>query len=225
MPDDSLSPADKAVVAFFEIVAFALGWAGVDRFLAGTSLFVVAPIFIATVLTSYTGFKWPQIKRKCASRVGGRLELPENRPRVLPKEYGKHEQLGSHGLFVRNPGYDALEVRIPSVLIGTSMYRLIFPERLAILSERDSVRFLEASLQHMEMLPGVDGSSLHDVMRKADVDHLNFSILYKDTDFLKYKTKCIIERTNRTRNGLEVRATGQELISDAEWELSDNDNF
>jgi hypothetical protein len=75
------------------------------------------------------------------------------------------------------------------------------------------------------MSSGFDGSSLHDVMRNADVDHLNFSILYKDTNFLKCKTKCIIERTNRTRNGLEVRATGQELISDAEWELSDNDNF
>jgi len=70
MPDDSLPPADKAVLAFFEIVAFALGWGGVDRLLDGKSLLSVMPIFAATILTSYTGFKWPQIKLKVGNRLG-----------------------------------------------------------------------------------------------------------------------------------------------------------
>lgn len=70
MPDDSMRPADKAVLAFFEIVAFALGWGGVDRVLDGKSWLSVLPIFAATILTSYTGFKWPQIK---ATVVGNRL--------------------------------------------------------------------------------------------------------------------------------------------------------
>jgi hypothetical protein len=63
MPDDSLPPADKAVIAFFEIIAFALGWNGVDRLLAGGarlgSLLLVASIFVC-----YAGFKWPRIKLK-----------------------------------------------------------------------------------------------------------------------------------------------------------------
>jgi len=76
MPDDSLPPADKAVLAFFEIVAFALGWGGVDRLLEGKSWLSVLPIFAATILTSYTGFKWPQIKRNSAPR----LFAPKSRP-------------------------------------------------------------------------------------------------------------------------------------------------
>jgi hypothetical protein len=70
MPDDSLPPADKAVLAFFEIVAFALGWGGVDRLLQGKSWLSVLPIFAATILTSYTGFKWSQIKLKVGNRLG-----------------------------------------------------------------------------------------------------------------------------------------------------------
>src|ERR1039458_1361971 len=72
MPDDSLPPADKTVLAFFEIVAFALGWGGVERLLAGKSFVSVVPIFAATILTSYTGFKWPQIKLKVGNRLGVR---------------------------------------------------------------------------------------------------------------------------------------------------------
>jgi hypothetical protein len=67
MPDDSLSAVDKAVIAFFEIVAFALGWSGIDRLLAGTSLSNVLPIFVATILSSYAGFKWPWIKGRFVS--------------------------------------------------------------------------------------------------------------------------------------------------------------
>jgi hypothetical protein len=70
MPDDSLPPADKAVVAFFEIVAFALGWDGVARLLDGKSWLSVLPILAATILTSYTGFKWAQIKLKVGNRLG-----------------------------------------------------------------------------------------------------------------------------------------------------------
>jgi tRNA_anti-like len=82
MPDDSLPPADKAVLAFFEIVAFALGWAGVDRLLAGTSLFIVIPIFAATILTSYTGFKWPRIKQQLSKKP--RRQAPPETSASLP---------------------------------------------------------------------------------------------------------------------------------------------
>src|SRR5439155_19378035 len=74
MQDESLSPSDKAIVAFFEIIAFALGWAGVDRLLAGTSLLIVISIFAATILTSYTGFKWPHIKQRVGPRVASTVD-------------------------------------------------------------------------------------------------------------------------------------------------------
>src|SRR6266478_3011046 len=74
MPDDSLSPAEKAVVAFFEIIAFALGWAGVDRLLAGNSLLIVLPIFLACIVISYAGFKWPHVKSKISGRIASAIE-------------------------------------------------------------------------------------------------------------------------------------------------------
>jgi hypothetical protein len=74
MPDNSLPPADQAMLAFFEIVAFALGWSGVDRLLAGTSLFIVIPIFTATILTSYTGFKWTRIRAAIGPRFASAVE-------------------------------------------------------------------------------------------------------------------------------------------------------
>lgn len=140
-------------------------------------------------------------------------KLPEYRPRVFPVAYGKNEKRGSFGLFVRNPGYDALQVHIPSVSVRPSAYVLTFPEQLSLLSEREGGVFFEAWLEDQtNALPGLDGGSLHEVMRKSNVDSVEFSIYYKDTDFLGYMTKCIIERTNRIRSGLEVRALGQELI-------------
>src|ERR1700680_1467248 len=74
VPDDSLSPADNTVRAFFEIIAFALGWNGVDRLLAGISPFIVVPIFAATILASYTGFKWPQIRPKVSPHFASTVE-------------------------------------------------------------------------------------------------------------------------------------------------------
>ncbi len=73
MPDDSLEPADRTVLAVCEIVAFALGWNGVDRLLAGRPL-LVSPILISTILISYGGFKWPQIKLKIGSRLASAVE-------------------------------------------------------------------------------------------------------------------------------------------------------
>ncbi len=78
MPDDSVPPADKAVTAFFEIIAFALGWGGVERLLGNIFsekplmdvLPSALPIFAVTILLSYTGFKWPQIKGKIGNRLG-----------------------------------------------------------------------------------------------------------------------------------------------------------
>jgi hypothetical protein len=147
-------------------------------------------------------------------------KLPENRPHVLPDEYGKNAQRSFYGLFVRNPGYMALQVHIPSVPVGPSLYMLVFSERLAQLGERDHTRFLEASLRHSQISSELGGGSLHDVMRTANVELVKFAILDKDTDFRPYRTNCVIERTHRARSGLEVRATGQESISDAEWELN-----
>jgi len=62
--DESFSPAEKAVFVFLESVAFALAWGGIDRLLVGTSLFIVIPIFAASILISYSGFAWPKVKQK-----------------------------------------------------------------------------------------------------------------------------------------------------------------
>ena len=142
------------------------------------------------------------------------LVMPEHRPRVIPAGYGKNEEqksYRSHGLFVRNPGYDALEVHIPSVQVGPSMYMLVFPEKLSQLCERDHIRFVEGFLEH-QTLPGLDGGQLHNVMVMADVNLVEFAIYYKDTNFVDFRTNCVIERTNRSRNGLEVRAISQEIL-------------
>ncbi len=44
-------------------------------------------------------------------------------------------------------------------------------------------------------------------MRLSDVEAIGFYITYKDTDLRPKKTECVIERTNRERHGLSVRAT------------------
>lgn len=74
MPDESSSAGDRAVFALFEIAAFALGWNAIDRLLDGKSLFVVVPILAATILTSYAGFKWPQVKLKLFPRSAVQTE-------------------------------------------------------------------------------------------------------------------------------------------------------
>lgn len=74
MPDASLTAAEKTVVAFCEIVAFALGWGAVDRLLAGTSLLIVIPLFIACAAISYFGFAWPSLKPRISSRVTSTVE-------------------------------------------------------------------------------------------------------------------------------------------------------
>jgi hypothetical protein len=62
MPDDSLPPIDKAIVAFFEIVAFALGWIGIERLLTDGTRLSALPVLAACILISYAGFKWLKIK-------------------------------------------------------------------------------------------------------------------------------------------------------------------
>jgi hypothetical protein len=74
MPDDSLSPSEKMVLVLFETIAFALGWGGVDRLLAGASLLTVALIFLSSMLVSYAGFKWPFIKRKISIGITSAIE-------------------------------------------------------------------------------------------------------------------------------------------------------
>jgi hypothetical protein len=131
--------------------------------------------------------------------------LREVRPKIIPVKYGQGEKHSPWGLHLRNAGYDALDIEIPDAPIGSSGYTLEFPGRLAQLGERSGTGFLEAWLKH-GTLPGTDGSQLHEVMRNADIESIGVSILYKDTDLHPKKTECVIERTNRERHGLSVRA-------------------
>jgi hypothetical protein len=126
----------------------------------------------------------------------------------------KAEKDSRYGLYIRNPGYDALDVEIPSVRIGQSEYSLVFHERLAQFGERSGNAFLEAWLEPVQgkKLPLRGGGDLHEIMRISDTEVVAFGIVYKDTDFRSYRTKCAIARTNRSRNGLEVKATSQELV-------------
>jgi hypothetical protein len=138
-------------------------------------------------------------------RQTSEIELPEVRPKIVPVDYCKAEKNNLYGLHLRNSGYDALDVEIPDVPIGKSGYTLEFPGRLALLGERSGIGFLEAWLKH-ETLPGLDGSQLHEVMRKAEVESIDLSVVYKDTDLRPKKTECALDRTNRERHGLSVRA-------------------
>ncbi len=54
------------------------------------------------------------------SKAISNLELPEVRPKIVPVDYGKAEKQVLYGLHLRNAGYDALDVEIPDVPIGTS---------------------------------------------------------------------------------------------------------
>jgi len=115
-------------------------------------------------------------------------------------------------LYIRNPGYDALDVEIPSVRIGQSAYNLVFPERLAQFGERSGNAFLEAWLEPIqaEKVPGRGGCDLREIMRNSDTDLVNVGIIYKDTEFRSYKTNCVIERTTK---GLGVKAISQEMVT------------
>ena len=141
--------------------------------------------------------------------------LPEFRPHILPVEYVKAEKRQCCGLYIRNPGYDALDVEIPSTRIGNSAYNLVFHERLAQFGERSGNAFFEAWLESIQgkMLPLRAGCDLHEIMRTSDTQIVYFGITYKDTDFRPYRTNCSIERTNRARNGLEVKAISQEMLT------------
>ena len=138
--------------------------------------------------------------------------LSQHRPHVIPAEYGKNPELNSYGLFVTNPEYPALEVHIPSVQVGSSMYTLNFQGRRAQLLERDHRRFFEASLSH-PTLGGRTGSGLFDIMRSANIDSITFAIVYKDLKSNWYKTNCNIARNVELPSGLQVHALTQEGIS------------
>jgi hypothetical protein len=208
MPNESLSAMDKTIIAVAEIIAFALGWNGVDRLLDGKPFFNTSLILATCIVVSYAGVKWPQIKRKL---WGGTLgELPEHRPQILPVDYAKAEKSGC-GLYIRNPGYDALDVEIPSVPIGQSGFNLVFHERLAQFGERSGNAFFEAWLESKEQ-GGRDGCDLHEIMRNSNTEVVNLFIAYKDTESRSFRSNCSIERTNRPRNGLEVRFISQEMV-------------
>jgi hypothetical protein len=75
----------------------------------------------------------------------------------------------------------------------------------------DHVVFFAGCLEDQSnALPGLEGGRLHDVMRLADVERIDFAILYKGANFRDYQTNCVIERVNWKGNGLTVRATSQE---------------
>jgi hypothetical protein len=204
MPPNPMSAADRTVFAVMEIIAFALGWDGIDRLLSGRPLMVMVPILLSCIVVSYAGFQWPALKRKL--NLGSvQDELPEFRPRILPVAYAKAEKKSCHGLYIRNAGYDALDVEIPNVSIGKSGYNLVFPDRLAQFGERSGNAFLFAQLDSVpgEQLTQRSGGDLREIMVKADVESAEFSIAYKDTDFRSFCTDCLIERTTA---GLEVKA-------------------
>ena len=151
-----------------------------------------------------------------ATRPTSTSALPVVRPFVRAVEYDKDQQKNTHGLVLRNSGYDALEISIPKVRIGSSGYMLSFEETLAELHERDHLRFIEGWLEDPSgTMPNRDGGALHEIMRKANVDAVEFSILYKSTEFQPYATRQVIERTNTQGNGLQVRTLGQELLCGA----------
>ena len=200
------------MVIFLAIVDFCCVLLALERYDKGDIL-VGTYWLIAGIALSLLGWKWPQIRTRFGIGTT-KTALPEHRPQLFPVDYAKAEKRDSCGLYVRNPGYDALDVEIPSVRIGQSGYNLVFPERRAQFGERSGNAFFEAWLESVEqgILPGRGGCDLHEIMRNADVETVNFAIVYKDTDFRSYKTNCAIERTNRTRNGLEVKAMSQELV-------------
>jgi hypothetical protein len=202
------------MVIFLAILDFCCVLLALERYDKGYIL-VGTYWLIAGIALSLLGWKWPQIRTTLGIRTTGVAQpertLPERPPHVLPTDYGKDDKKNSFGLFLRNPGYDATNVHIPSVSIGQSAYKLIFPETLPVLCERDPNVFvlMEAWLEDQtNLLPGLDGSRLHDVMRQADIELIKFPILYGGLDFPEYYTNCIIERVNWKHDGLAVREAG-----------------
>jgi hypothetical protein len=205
------------LVIFLAIVDFCCVLLATERYDKGDIL-IGTYWLIAGILLSLLGWKWPQIIAKCRKRktvvVQAKRALPEHRPNVIPNDYGKNIEQNAFGLFVRNPGYDALDAHIPNVPVGRSAYHLVFPETVPLLCERDHIVFFHAHLEdHTSGLPGLDGSRLHDVMRQSDVEAIKFPILYKSVAQFEYQTNCIIECVNWKGNGLTVKTTGQEAAS------------
>jgi hypothetical protein len=131
-------------------------------------------------------------------------------PRVRPVVYGGE---GSRcGLTIANPGYDASDVHIPPVPVAESGYTLIFPERVALLTERDHHHLIVARLEHPPQ-PPLDGEHLLAAMRSANVKSLKFAIIYRD-DSGGYKSNCAIEQDANARGGLAVRFLNQEVLSE-----------
>jgi hypothetical protein len=139
--------------------------------------------------------------------------LPRDRPRVIPAEYAenKEKQTRPCGLFVKNPGYEAIEIYIPSVPVGLSGYMLTFHGRLAEIGDRDHRRFFETSLKHPTSAT-LGGKRLADVMRSGDVASLAFSILYQDLNRVGYKSKCSLELDAEEPCGVAVRYLEQEPL-------------
>src|SRR5437868_546143 len=177
---DELPTGDRAVYVFLEILAFCFALAFVDALVAQKPWSVSVRWLLLAIFFFLAGIKWPEVRTTLLGIRKTGIHLPEHRPNVLPTDYGKSVERNAFGLFVRNPGYDALDVHIPDVSLGQSVYKLVYPETKPVLCERDHIVFFEAYLEdHTSGLPGLDGSRLHDVMRLSDVERIEFPILYK----------------------------------------------
>src|SRR6266571_6174373 len=114
-------PTDRRfwTVVFLASVDFCCILLASERYDKGYILIGTYWLLVGIAL-SLLGWKWSWIRTKLGmpAPVAARVEraLPERPPCVLPKDYGKNEnRLSSYGLFLRNPGYDATSVHIPSV--------------------------------------------------------------------------------------------------------------
>jgi hypothetical protein len=176
------------MVIFLAIVDFCCVLLALERYDKG-DIRVGTYWLLAGIALSLLGWKWPQIKHRFGGKAP-KTTMPEFRPRVLPVEYAKAEKDSRCGLYIRNPGYDALDVEIATAHIGESKYNLIFHERLAQFGERSGNAFFEASIEPIqgEKLPLRGGCDLHEIMRNSDTEAVNFGIVYKDTDFRSYRT-------------------------------------
>ena len=136
-----------------------------------------------------------------------------NRPFIGPRNYKRREDQRV-GLTVSNSEYAAYDVHIPDAPIGDSGYLLQFEGMFAQVLHNEEA-FFETWLETRAGLPGEDGSQLFEVMRKANIESVNFGILSKDTNPTPnwYRDNCVIRRDNqRHRSGLVLRHVNQEVI-------------
>jgi pyrimidine deaminase RibD-like protein len=156
---------------------------------------------------------------KSPSTMESSTKLPTYRPVVAPHGYGQQEY-NSYGLFFGNDGYAAYDVSIPDVLIGSTMSKLTFDQKLTRLIDKDGKQFFEATIEHPDR-PARDGGHLLREMVKARVHTVTVGIIYKDTDFRWYRSNCLIKR-EAGEVGLSVSFVGQEINLHRRHSFRDN---